>query len=58
MLSMHTINTSVNVPIYTYEEDIKAATEEDAELQMLKRYIIGGWLDLTKAVEPGSENIG
>ena len=51
---IHTISTSVDVPICTCVKDLKVATE-DVELQVLKRYIIGGWPDSKEAVEPGAE---
>ena len=54
-VSGHTINRTVDVPICTFMEDIKAATEEDMELQMLKRYIIGGWPHVKEVVEPRVE---
>ena len=54
-VSIHTIITSVDITICTSIEDIKAATEEDAELQILQMYIITGWPHSRKAVEPGAE---
>ena len=37
------INTTVDIPICLSIEDIKAAPEEDTELQVLKWYVIRGW---------------
>ena len=54
-VSIHTISTSVDAPICISIENIKVAAEGDVELQMLKRYIIGGWPDSREAVEPGAE---
>ena len=48
-VSIHTINTSGEIPICTSIEDMKTATEEDSEPQMLKRYITSGWPDSRKA---------
>ena len=36
-IDAHTINTAVEIAICMSIEDITAATEEDAEIQMLKR---------------------
>ena len=38
-ISLHTISAIVDIPICTSIKDIKVATEENAELQMLRRYI-------------------
>ena len=54
-VSIHRISTSVNVPVCISIEDAKATTEEDVELQILKRYIIGGWPDSREVAEPGAE---
>ena len=54
-VTIHTISTSIDVPVSIFVEDTKPATEEDVELQMLKKYITGGWPDLREAVEPGAE---
>ena len=39
-LSIHAINKTVDIQIFTSIDDRKAATEKYTELQMLKRYII------------------
>ena len=57
-ISICTINTTVDIPTSTSIEDIKAATEEDAELQMFKRLIIKGWQHIKNRVEPGLKNTG
>ena len=54
-VSIHTISTSVDVPVCTSIEDIKVATGEDAVLQMLQKYIIGGLPHLREVVEPEEE---
>ena len=50
-ISIHTINTIVDIPIFTSIEDIKVATGDDVELQMLKRYIIRGWPHTKEGVD-------
>ena len=45
-INIHTISTPVVVPIYTSIEDIRAAMNEDVELQMPKTYIVRGNLIL------------
>ena len=57
-VSGHTINTAVDVPRCTSIEDIKAATKEDLQLQLFKRYKIKGWSHTKEALEPEEENIG
>ena len=52
---MHTINTTVDIPICLLMEDIKAAMIEDAEMQMLKWYIIRRWPHTKDELEPGLE---
>ena len=52
-ISRHTINTTVDNPISNWIEGIKAATNENAELQMLKQYIIRGRSHTKNEVEPG-----
>ena len=54
-VSIHTISTPVEVPVCTSIKDIKSATKEDGELQMLKRYIIGRWPDSRETVKTGAE---
>ena len=54
-ISIHTINTAVDVPICMSIEDIRMATEEDMELQMLKRYIIRRWPHTREVLGPGVE---
>ena len=54
-VSIHTINTTVDVLICTSIEDIKATTEEEAELKILKRSIIRGRPHTKEMVEPGVE---
>ena len=54
-ISIHTINTTVDIPICTSIEEIKGAREEDMELQMLKRYIIEGWPHTKDGLEPWLE---
>ena len=49
-INIHTINTVVDIAI-----SIKAAINEDAELQLLKQYIIRGWPNTKHTVEPGVE---
>ena len=50
IVSINTINTTVDIPICTSKEDIKAATEEDVELQMPELFIIRGWSHTKEAV--------
>ena len=54
-ISIHTISTSVHIPMCMCIEDIKVATEGDAELQMLKRYITKRWPLIKVGVESGLE---
>ena len=54
-ISVHAVNTTVDISICIAIEDIKTATEEDAELQMLKRYIIKRWPHTKEGVGPGLE---
>ena len=42
-VNIHTINTTVDIFICTLIEDIMAVTNEYADLQMLKTYIIKKW---------------
>ena len=54
-ISIHTITRTVNIPICMSKEDIKAAREEDAEFEMLRRYTIRGMPHTKDAVELGVE---
>ena len=42
-IRMHAISTSVNIPICTSIEDVKAVIWHDANLQRPKSYIVQGW---------------
>ena len=54
-ISIHAVNTTVDITICTSIGDITATTEEGVELQMLKRYIIKWWSHTKDRVEPGLE---
>ena len=54
-ISKHTINAIADILICRSIGDIKAATEKDAKLQMLKGYIIRGLPHTKEAVEQGVE---
>ena len=54
-ISLYMISPSVDIPVCTSVDEIKAATEEDAELQMLQNYIIRQWLHAMEVVEPGQK---
>ena len=43
-ISIHTLNMAIDVPVSSLVEDIGNAMGIDAELQMLKTYIIRGML--------------
>ena len=47
------INTTTYIQICTSVEDIRAMTNKEAELPMLKQFIIRGWLHSKDKVEPG-----
>ena len=45
-INIHTISSSVDISICASLGDIRVATEEDAELQMLKKYLEVSWFSL------------
>ena len=51
-LGIHNINATVDILVCISIKNIKTETEEHAELQMFKRYIIGGWSHVREVVEP------
>ena len=42
-ISIHTISTMIDALVCMLIENIRAATSEDAELQILQAHIIRGW---------------
>ena len=46
---------TVDIPINALTEDEKPAMNKDADLQILKQYIVRGWLHTKDEVEPGVE---
>ena len=54
-ISLHMVNMTVDIPICTSIEDIKAVTDKDVELQMLKAHIIKGWSHTKEGLQPGVE---
>ena len=52
-INMHGISTSINIAVCLSIEDIHAATQEDADLQKVKSYIIQGWSHKKDEVEHG-----
>ena len=57
-MNVHAISTSVSIPVCISMEDIQVATQWDTNLQMLKSYIIQGWLDRKDEVEQSINIIG
>ena len=49
------IRTTVDVPVCMSTEEIRSAMNKDAELQMLKNYILRGSVHIKDEVEPGVE---
>ena len=42
-INIQTNSTTIDIPICTSIEDVRPATDEDADLQMLNTNIIRGW---------------
>ena len=42
-INIHMISTKVDIPICMSIEHIRAVMNKDAELQILKNYIVRGW---------------
>ena len=53
-INMHIINTTIYIQICTSVDDIRAMANKEAELPMLKQFIIRGWLHSKDEVEPGA----
>ena len=52
-INIHTISTTVDIPICMFIEDIRTATNEDADQQILKTHMIRGWPHNKDELDPG-----
>ena len=50
--SIHMMSTMVDILICMLIESIRTAMNKDAELQMLKAYVVRGWLHTKDEVQP------